>query len=81
VISIKWIYITKQDADVNVEKHKERLGSRGFTKQLGIYFNETFAPVACMDTIKMVLAIVAHNNWHVYQIDVKSTFLNGHLEE
>jgi hypothetical protein len=81
VISVKWIYKTKQDADGNVQKHKERLVARGFTQQPGIDFNETFAPVAWMDTVRTVLAIVAHNKWHVYQMDVKSTFLNGHLEE
>jgi hypothetical protein len=60
---------------------RKRLVARGFTQQPGIDFNETFAPVACMDTVRTVLAIVVQNKWHVYQMDVKSTFLNGHLEE
>ena len=55
--------------------------ARGFKQQADIEFNETFAPVACMDTIKTVLAIVSHKKWHVYQMDVKSTFLNGYMEE
>ena len=55
--------------------------ARGFTQQPGIDFNETFAPIAHMDTARTVLAIVAQNKWPVDQIDVKSTFLNGYLEE
>ena len=55
--------------------------ARGFTQQPDIDFNETFAPVARMDTIRTVLAIAAQNKWHVYQMDVKLTFLNGYLEE
>ena len=53
----------------------------GFTQQPSIDFNETLAPVACMDTVRTVLDIATQNKWHVYQMDVKSTFLNGYLEE
>ena len=77
VINVKWIYKTKQDADGNVYKHKARMATRGFTQHPNIDFNETFAPVARMDTIIIVLAIVTQNKWHVYQMDVKSAFLNG----
>ena len=80
VITVKWIYKTKQDADGNVQKHKKRMVARGFTQQPDIDFNETFAPVARMDTVRTVLAIVAQNKWPVYQMDVKSTFLNGYIE-
>ena len=81
VINIKWVYKTKQDADGNVQKHKARMVARGFKHQPSIDFNETFAPVARMDTAKTVLAIVAKKKWHVYQMDVKSAFLNGYLEK
>ena len=64
-----------------MQKHKERMIARGFTQQLGIDFNETFGHVAHMDTIRTILVIVAQNKWCVYQMDVKSTFLNGYLEE
>ena len=75
------IYKTKQDADGNVQKHKERIVARGFTQQPDIDFNETFPPVARMDTVREVLAISAQNKWCFYQMDIKSTFLNGYLEE
>ena len=55
--------------------------ARGFTQNPGIDFNETFARVAHMDTVRTVLAIVAQKKWLIYQMDVKSTFLNGYLEE
>ena len=81
VINVKWIYKTKQDADGNAQKKKARMVARGFTHHPDIDFNETFAHAARMDTVRTVLAIIAKNKWHVYQMDVKSTFLNGYLEE
>ena len=55
--------------------------ARGFTQQPGIKFNETFAPIALMDTVRIVISIAAQNKWQVHQMDVKSAFLNGYLEE
>ena len=81
VINVKWIYKTKQDVDGNVQKHEERMVTIGFTKNPSIDFNETFAPAARMDTFKTFMFIDAQNKWHVYQMDVKSTFLNGYLDE
>jgi hypothetical protein len=81
VISVKWIYKTKQYAEGNGKKHKARLVTRGFTQQPRIDFNETFSLVAHMDIVKTMLAIIVHNRWSVYQMDVKLEFLNGHLEE
>ena len=78
VMCVKWIYKTKQDVDGNVQKHKARMVARGFTQQPSIDFNETFA---CMDTVITILVIATQNKWPVHQIDVKSTFLNGYLEE
>ena len=72
VVNVKWIYKTKKDADGNVQKHKARMVARGFTQKPDIDFNETFAPVARMDTIRIVLAIAAQNKQYVYQMDVNS---------
>ena len=63
-----------------MQNHKAIIVARGFTQQPDINFNETFAPVARMVTVRTVLAIAAQNKWHVHQMDV-STFLNGYLEE
>ena len=81
LIGVKWIYKTKQDANGNVQNHKARMVARGFTQQPGIEFNETFAPVARINIVRIVLAIVAQNKWPIYQMDVKYAFLNGYLEE
>jgi len=81
VISVKWIYKTKQYAEGNGKKHKERLVTRGFTQQPRINFNKTFSLVAHMDIVKTMLAIIVHNRLSVYQMDVKLEFLNGPLEE
>ena len=68
VINVKWIYKTKQDVDGNVQKHKARMVIRGFTQQPDIDFNETFAPVAQMDTVKTVLVIVAPKKWPIIKL-------------
>ena len=62
-IGVKWIYKNKLNDDGDVEKHKARLVAHGFSQQLGIDYNETFAPVARLDTVRMVLDIAAHNKW------------------
>lgn len=64
-----------------IGKYKARLVAKGFAQQQRIDYGETFSPVARLDTIRALLAIEPHNMWKVYQIDVKSSFLNGILEE
>ena len=81
VISVKWTYKTKHDTDGDVQKDKARIVAKGFTQQPGIDFNETFSPISRMDRVITVLAIAPQNKWHVYQMDVKSKFLNGYIEE
>ena len=76
-IGVKWIYKTKLNADGD----KAILVAHGFIQQPGIDYNETFAPIDRLDTVRMVLAIAAHNKWYVHKMDVMSTFLNGYLEE
>jgi hypothetical protein len=80
-IGVKWVYKTKFNEKGKVEKHKERLVAKGFAQQPNIDYGETFSPVACLDTVRAVLVVAAQNKWLVYQMDVKSTFLNGILEE
>jgi len=80
-IGVKWVYKTKLNEKVEIEKHKSWLVAKGFAQHYGIDYEETFALVARMDTIRVVLTIAAQNKRLVYQMDVNSAFLNGILEE
>ena len=81
VVDLKWIYKTKYKEDSFILNHKARLVAKGYSKQPRIDFNETFAPVFRMETIWIVLALAAQLELNVFQLDVKSTFLNGELKE
>jgi hypothetical protein len=72
---------TKYASDGSVERHKAWLVAKGFSQVEGIDYNETFAPVAKMNSICLVLALVASHKWEVHQMDVKSAFLHGDLQK
>jgi hypothetical protein len=80
-IGVKWIFRTKMNSDGSMNKYKARLVVKGYAQMFGVDFSETFAPVAKMDTIRMLLAFAAQKGWTLHQMDVKSAFLNGYLEE
>ncbi|WVZ15253.1 hypothetical protein V8G54_012819 [Vigna mungo] len=81
VIGVKWVYRTKFNPDGSVNKYKARLVVKGYAQMFGVDFSETFAPVARLDTIRLLLALAAQKGWLIHQLDVKSAFLNGYLEE
>ncbi|KAM7489733.1 hypothetical protein LguiB_027217 [Lonicera macranthoides] len=80
-IGVKWVYRTKLNPDGSVNKYKARLVVKGYAQMFGVDFSETFAPVSRLDTIRMLLALAAQKGWVIHQMDVKSAFLNGYLEE
>ncbi|GJS62063.1 retrovirus-related pol polyprotein from transposon TNT 1-94 [Tanacetum coccineum] len=81
VISLKWIYKVKLDELGGILKNKARLVARGYRQEEGIDFEESFAPVARLEAIRIFLAFAAHMNMVIYQMDVKTAFLNGNLRE
>ncbi|CAL8990056.1 unnamed protein product [Prunus brigantina] len=81
VIGVKWVFKTKLNLDGSVQKNKARLVAKGYSQKPGMDYNETFAPVARLDTIRTLIALAAQKSWQLYQLDVKSAFLNGVLEE
>ena len=81
VIGTKWIFKNKSDEHGTVIKNKSRLVAQGYTQVEGVDFDETFAPVARLESIRILLAIASHLNFKLYQMDVKSAFLNGMLQE
>nr|GEU88254.1 hypothetical protein [Tanacetum cinerariifolium] len=81
VITLKWIYKVKLDELGGILKNKARLVARGYHQEEGINFKEYFSPVARLEAIRIFLAFAAHMNIFIYQMDVKTTFLNGILCE
>jgi len=80
-ISVKWVFKTKLKSDGTVAKHKARLVAKGFMQKEGIDYSEIFAPVARLETVRMIVALATWKNWKLWHLDVKSAFLNGPLEE
>nr|GEX61263.1 hypothetical protein [Tanacetum cinerariifolium] len=81
MITLKWIYKVKLNELGGILKNKARLVTRGYRQEEGIDFEESFAPVARLEAIRIFLAYAAHKNMVVYQMDVKTVFLNGNLRE
>jgi len=81
VIGTKWIFKNKSDEHGIVIRNKSRFVAQGHTQVEGVDFDETFAPVARLGPIRILLAIACHLSFKLYQMDVKSALLNGMLQE
>jgi hypothetical protein len=81
VIGTKWVFKKKQDENGIVVRNKARLVAQGYSQVEGINYGETYAPVACLESIYILLAYASHHNFKLQQMDVKSDFLNGPLHE
>jgi len=81
VIGTKWIFKNKQDESGIVVRNKARLVAQGYSQVEGIDYGETYAPVARLESIRILLAYATHHNFKLQQMDVKSAFLYGPLKE
>nr|GEW67945.1 hypothetical protein [Tanacetum cinerariifolium] len=81
VINMKWLWKNKRDEENIVIRNKSRLAAKGYAQKEGVYFEESFAPVARLEAVRLFIAYAAHKPFTVYQMDVKTTFLYGPLKE
>lgn len=80
-IGVKWVYKTKLKENGKVDKYKARLVAKGYKQEFGVDYKEVFVPVARHDIIRLVIGLAAQNSWPIFQLDVKSAFLHGDLQE
>ena len=81
VIGTKWIFKNKINEDKEIIRNKSRLVAQGYTQVEGVDFDESFAPVARLESIRILMSIASIMNFKLYQMDVKCAFLNGYLNE
>ena len=81
MVSSKLIFKTNHSVEGSIEKYKERFVARGFSQQEEIDYEETFAPVARYTSIRIVLSLASKKKWKLHQMNVKTNFLNGLIEE
>nr|GEU31084.1 hypothetical protein [Tanacetum cinerariifolium] len=81
VIKLKWLWKNKKDEDKTVIRNKARLVAKGYAQEEGIDFKESFAPVARLEAVRIFVAYAAHKPFPIYQMDIKTAFLNGPLKE
>lgn len=75
------MFFFKQNSEGKIERYKACLIAKGYSQTYGVDYDETFAPVAKMNTIRALISIVANKNWKLHQMDVKNAFLHGDLQE
>ena len=81
IVGNKWIFKVKRDENGCVQRYKARLVAQGYSQTEGVDYNEVFSPVVRITTIRSLLALSNAKNWEVHQMDVKTAFLQGNLEE
>ena len=80
-IGYKWIFKTKRDSKGDVKKYKARLVAKDFTQKEGIDYKETLSSVSSKDSFRIIMALVAHFDLELHQMDIKTAFLNGNIDE
>lgn len=78
-MELKWIYKIKYKANGEIQKHKARLVAKGYSQQYGLDYDEVFSLVARLETVRVIIALVAKASWPAYHFDVRSAILNGEI--
>ena len=81
IVSCKWVFKIKKNAAGEINKYKAWLVVCGFTQRLGVDYDDTYAPIARLTSIRLILAIATRQDWDINIFDFHSTFLNGELDE
>ncbi|GKG25229.1 retrovirus-related pol polyprotein from transposon TNT 1-94 [Tanacetum coccineum] len=81
IIKLKWLWENKKDKDQTVIRNKARLVAKGYAQEEGIDFEDLFALVACLEAVRISVAHATHKSFPIYQMGVKTAFLNGSLKE
>jgi hypothetical protein len=80
-VGCKWVFTVKQSPEGKIDRYKARLVARGYSQTYGIDYDETFAPVAKMNTVRILISCASNFEWPLHQLDVKNAFLHGNLQE
>ena len=80
-IGLKWVFKVKRNSDGSINKYKARLDVKGYIQRHGVDYEEVFALVVRIETVRFILALAASNGWKVHHLDVKTAFLHGDLKE
>ena len=80
-VGCKWVFTIKHIPEEKVDRYKARLVAKGYTQTYGIDYDETFAPVAKMNSVRMLISCAVNLDWDIYKMDVKNAFLHGDLQE
>ena len=81
VVGCKWVFMIKRNAAGEIDKYKARLVTKGYSQVQGVDYNDPYAPIAQLLSLRMILAIAARNNWDIEVFDFHSAFLNGKLDQ
>ena len=80
IVGSRWVFCIKRDSSGKILKYRARLVAQGFTQMYGVDFQDTFAPVARLSSIRVVIALAASEDWELHQMDVKSAYLNSPID-